>query len=90
MSSDSSGRKIIAISKLILLVIIVAGIPAFLYLRYGSGIFSKDAAYNVVEYLQQNRRIAGFLLTLTSSASSIRRSSAPPMAMSSFSSFFIA
>ena len=55
-------KKIIAILKLILLVIIITGIPAFLYLRYGSGIFSKDTAYNVVEYLQQNRRIAVFLI----------------------------
>ena len=60
--SDSSGKKIIAILKLILLVVIIAGIPAFLYLRYGSGIFSKDTAYNVVEYLQQNRRIAVLLI----------------------------
>ncbi len=60
--SDSSGKKIIAILKLILLVVIIAGIPAFLYLRYGSGIFSKDTAYNVVEYLQQNRRNAVLLI----------------------------
>ena len=60
--SDSSGKKIIAILKLILLVVIIAGIPAFLYLRYGSGIFSKDTAYNVVEYLQQNRSIAFLLI----------------------------
>ena len=62
--SDSSEKKIkiIAILKLILLVIIIAGIPAFLYLRYGSGIFSKDTAYNVVEYLQQNRSIAFLLI----------------------------
>ena len=62
--SDSSEKKkkIIAILKLILLVIIITGIPAFLYLRYGSGIFSKDTAYNVVEYLQQNRSIAFLLI----------------------------
>ncbi len=60
--SDSSGKKIIAILKLILLVAVIAGIPAFLYLRYGSGIFSKDTAYNVVEYLQQNRSIAFLLI----------------------------
>ncbi len=60
--SDSSGKKFIAILKLILLVVIIAGIPAFLYLRYGSSIFSKDTAYNVIEYLQQNSSIAFLLI----------------------------
>ena len=64
MSSESSRKKVIAILKLILLVIIVAGIPAFLYLRYGSGLFSKDTAYSVLEYLRQNSRIA-YLLSVT-------------------------
>ena len=62
MSSDASRKKIIAILKLILLVLIVAGIPAFLYLKYGSGIFSKDTAYNVVDYLRKNRSIAFLLI----------------------------
>ena len=62
MSSDSSGRKIIAISKLILLVLIVVGIPAFLYLKYGSGVFSKDTASQVIAYLRQNSHIAFLLI----------------------------
>ena len=62
MSSDSSGRKIIAISKLILLVLIIVGIPAFLYLKYGSGVFSKDTAYSVIDYLRQNSKIAFLLI----------------------------
>ena len=62
MSSDSSGRKIIAISKLILLVLIVVGIPAFLYLKYGSGIFSRDTAYQVIDYLRQNSKTAFLLI----------------------------
>ena len=62
MSSDSSRKKIIAILKLILLVLIVAGIPAFLYLKYGSGVFSKDTAYSVIDYLRQNRKIAFLLI----------------------------
>ena len=62
MSNDSSGKKIIAILKLILLVIIIAGIPAFLYLKYGSDVFSKDTAYRVVDYLRQNSRIAFLLI----------------------------
>ena len=61
MSSDSSRRKIIAILKLILLVLIIAGIPAFLYLKYGGDIFSKDTANQVIAYLRQNSSIA-FLL----------------------------
>lgn len=62
MSSESSRKKIIAILKLILLVLIVAGIPAFLYLKYGSGVFSKDSAYSVIDYLRQNRKIAFLLI----------------------------
>ena len=62
MSSESSRKKIIAILKLILLVLIVAGIPAFLYLKYGSGVFSKDTAYSVIDYLRQNRKIAFLLI----------------------------
>ena len=60
--SDSSGKKVIAILKLILLVVIIAGIPAFLYLRYGSDIFSKDTAAGVVEYLRHNSSIAFLLI----------------------------
>ncbi len=33
-ASSDKYKKILALSKLILLVIIVAGIPAFLYLKY--------------------------------------------------------
>jgi uncharacterized membrane protein YdjX (TVP38/TMEM64 family) len=62
MSSDPSKRKFIAILKLLLLVMIIAGIPAFLYLKYGSGIFSKDTAAQVIAYLRQNRRIAFLLI----------------------------
>ena len=62
MSSVSSGRKIIAISKLILLVLIVVGIPAFLYLKYGSGVFSKDTSSQVIAYLRQNSHIAFLLI----------------------------
>ena len=62
MSSESSRKKIIAILKLILLVLIVAGIPAFLYLKDGSGVFSKDTAYSVIDYLRQNRKIAFLLI----------------------------
>ena len=65
MSSDISSdkkRKIIAMLKLILLVLIVAGIPAFLYLRYGSAVFSKDAVDRMTDYLQRNSHIAFLLI----------------------------
>jgi len=62
MNNDSSRKKIIAILKLILLAAIVAGIPAFLYLRYGDGVFSKDTAESVIGYLRQNRSIAFLLI----------------------------
>ena len=61
-ASADKYKKILAVSKLILLVLIVAGIPAFLYLKYGSEIFSKDAAERVVEYLRSNSHIAALLI----------------------------
>ncbi len=62
MSRESSAKKIIAVLKLILLAGIVVGIPAFLYLKYGSSIFSKDTASGVIEYLRQNSSIAFLLI----------------------------
>lgn len=64
MSAEASGKskRIIAILKLILLAGILAGIPAFLYFRYGSEVFSKDAAYTMIEYLRANRHFAWLLI----------------------------
>lgn len=64
MSAEASDRseRIIAILKLILLAGILAGIPAFLYFRYGSGIFSKDAVGAMVGYLKENRHFAWLLI----------------------------
>ena len=53
-ASSDRHKKILALSKLILLVIIVAGIPAFLYLKYGADLFSRDSAQRVVDYLKAN------------------------------------
>ena len=61
ISSDKR-KKIMAILKLILLVAIVAGIPAFLYLRYGGDVFSKDTAQSILDYLKQNSHIAFLLI----------------------------
>ena len=60
--SADRNKKLIAISKLILLVFIIAGIPAFLYFRFGSGIFSKDTVDAVIAYLKVNRSIAFLLI----------------------------
>lgn len=54
-------KRILAILKLILLLIIIVGIPAFLYFRYGSEIFSKDAASRLVEYLMEHESTAALL-----------------------------
>lgn len=61
-ASSDKHKKILALSKLILLVIIVAGIPAFLYLKYGAELFSKDSAERVVDYLKANSSIAALLI----------------------------
>ena len=61
-ASSDKYKKILALSKLILLVIIVAGIPAFLYLKYGADLFSKDSAERVVDYLKANSSIAALLI----------------------------
>jgi len=65
MSDDAAinrNKKVIAILKLILLILVVAGVPAFLYFRFGSEVFSKDAAYRLVEYLRANSRVASLLI----------------------------
>ena len=61
-SASDNSRKVIAVMKLILLVLIIAGIPAFLYLKYGAEIFSKDAAERVVEYPRANSSTAAMLI----------------------------
>lgn len=61
-ASSDRYKKILALSKLILLVIIVAGIPAFLYLKYGAELFSKDSAERVIDYLKANSSIAALLI----------------------------
>lgn len=60
--SGSRSRKTIAAAKLLLLLCIIAGIPAFLYFRYGSAVFSADTAYKVLAYLRENSHIAFLLI----------------------------
>ena len=55
-------KKIFAILKLLVLLFIIAGIPAFLYFRYGSEIFSADAAERMIAYLKANESTAALLI----------------------------
>ena len=66
MTGEASDRskRIIAILKLILLAAILAGIPAFLYFRFGSDVFSKDAVSGMVDYLRANRHFAWLLIII--------------------------
>ena len=64
MNGERTGRRkrIFAIFKLVLLLFIVVGIPAFLYFRFGSEIFSKDAADRLVAFLLDNESISALLI----------------------------
>ena len=65
MSDDAAinrNKKVIAILKLILLILVVAGVPAFLYFIYGSAVFSAHTAYKVLAYLRENSHIAFLLI----------------------------
>ena len=64
MTEDVSGRsnRITAVLKLILLAVILVGIPAFLYFRYGSEVFSKEAVSDMVGFLRANRHFAWLLI----------------------------
>lgn len=57
MSEDTQLKrnKIIAIFKLAILVLIVVGVPAFVYVKYGAEIFSKDAAKEILQVLRSHR-----------------------------------
>ena len=55
-------KKIIASLKFLLLLIVIVGIPAFLYLKFGSGIFSKDSADTVIEYLKAHEQQSALLI----------------------------
>ena len=48
-------KRIIAILKLALLVLIIVGVPVFLYARYGGEIFSEHFAQDIISYLESHR-----------------------------------
>lgn len=60
----SRKKKIAAIIKFVLLLIVIAGIPAFLYLKFGSEIFSKDSADRLVTYLMANKHISALIIVI--------------------------
>ena len=60
----SRKKKIAAIIKFVLLLIVIAGIPAFLYLKFGSEIFSKDSADCLVTYLMANKHISALIILI--------------------------
>ena len=61
-NAGSNPRKAVAAAKFLLLLCIVAGIPAFLYLKYGSEFFSADTAGGVLSFLRANRHYAFLIL----------------------------
>ena len=61
-NTPERSRKLLAALKFILLISVVAGIPAFLYFHYGPEFFSKDSAYRLVEYLSSHRSISALLI----------------------------
>ena len=56
--------KIAAFLKFALLLIVIAGIPVFLYYKYGADIFSKDSAARIIEYLKANSRQSALLIVI--------------------------
>ena len=60
----SNHKKILAFLKFAVLLLFIIGLPVFLYLKYGAGIFSKDSAGNLIAYLKANRKFAFVLIIL--------------------------
>ncbi len=58
----NKNKRILAVFKLIILLVIVAGIPLYLYMRFGDELFSKDIVYRLEAYLKLHR--SGAALTL--------------------------
>ena len=58
----SRQKRILAFVKFAFLLAFVIGIPAFLYLKFGAEIFSREAADKVARYLKANRGISSLLI----------------------------
>lgn len=60
--TTNKNKRILAVIKLLILLVIVAGVPLYLYLRFGDELFSKDIVYRLEAYLKLHR--SGAALTL--------------------------
>lgn len=63
-SGNDHGRhkRILAYLKFALLLLLLIGIPVFLYFRYGADLFNKDSAERLLAYLRANKRISFLLI----------------------------
>ena len=57
MAEDRTAKqkRIIAILKLAFLLLLIVGVPAFVYIKFGGEIFSKHFADDIISYLQAHR-----------------------------------
>ena len=62
-ASNNKTKKILAILKLAVLLFILIGVPAFVYLKYGNALFSEDSAKLIIAYLREHRN-ASFLIII--------------------------
>ena len=53
--SVEKARKTIAILKLAFLVLLIVGVPAFVYIKFGGEIFSKHFADDIISYMQAHK-----------------------------------
>lgn len=63
-NNPENQSRIVAILKLSFLALIIVGVPAFLYFKYGSEIFSKEFANTIIAYLRTHRSHAFVMLIL--------------------------
>lgn len=62
MRDDKKRGRITAIIKLIILLAIILGIPAALYLRFGSDLFSMSTVYWFTDYLRSHKAASSWIL----------------------------
>lgn len=61
-STTGKSKKIAALLKLIPLLIILVGIPAYLYFRHGDVLFSRDSASHIIDYLLDHERTSALII----------------------------
>ena len=62
MTYSLKRQRIIAVFKLIILLAIILGIPAALYLKYGSELFSMSTVYKFTDYLRAHKSASSLIL----------------------------